>query len=161
MSSGKPPRPLGGRVAGVGGARLVVLERTGRWAVALRRELPVEGVVVQETRSVPECWDVLARHPASFVVAELTRSSAEALVDRMAWLERDFPLARVAVVADRSLAGWECWMREAGAVHFTVSSRELRPVARMAVRHLDAAPKPQLSVTERIRASLPWGRPQV
>lgn len=138
-------------------ARLIALERTGAWAVALRRELPGSGVPVCETRSVPECWEMLQRHPASFVVAELTRSGAPALLHAIAWLERDFPLARVAVVAERSLAAWEWPAREAGAVHFTVSPRQLRPLADLAIRHLEDAPKPQRSVVERIWASLPWG----
>jgi len=101
---------------------------------------------------------MLARHPASFVVAELTRSGVPALLDRMASLEREFPLARVAIVAERALATCEWLMREAGAVHFTVSPRELKPLARLAARHVQAAPRPQLSVAERIWASLPWRR---
>jgi hypothetical protein len=139
-------------------ARLIVLERTGAWAVALRRELPASGMPIHETRSVPECWEMLRRHPASFLVAELTQSSAQTLLERIAWLERDFPLARAAVVAERSLTAWQWPAREAGAVHFTVSPRELRPLADVAIRHLEAAPKPRRSVVERIWASLPWGR---
>ena len=154
LDSSRDARPL---PPGTGDARWIVLERTGRWAVALRRELPGPGVRIHETRSVPDCWEMLARHPASFVVAELTRANAGALLDRMAWLERDFPLTRVAVVAERSLASCEWLMREAGAVHFTVSPRQLRPLVCLAVRHLEAAPRPQRSITEQISASLPWG----
>ena len=143
--------------AEAGRARLIVMENAGRWAVALRRELPVPAVRVHQTRSVPECWEMLARHPASFVVAELTRAGAKALLDRTAWLERDFPLARVAVVAERSFWSWEWLMREAGAVHFTVSPRRLQSLASLALRHLDRAPKPDRSVTGQIWASLPWG----
>lgn len=141
-------------------ARLIVCERFGRWAVALRRELPVPGVRLYETRSTAECWAMLARSDASFVVVELTRSGARYLLERMAWLERDFPLARVAVVGERALASYEWLMREAGAVHFTVSPRELRPLACLAVRHLDSVPRPQLSLTKRIWGDLPWGKPE-
>ena len=143
-----------------GRARLIVCEREGRWAVALRRELPVHGVRVHETRSVAECWEMLARRPASFVVAELTRSGAEALLEQMAWLQRDFPGARVAVVAERPLASCEWLLREAGAVHFTVSPRELGPLACLAVRHLEVAPPPQWTLAERIWADLPWEPPE-
>lgn len=136
---------------------MIVCERDGGWAVALRRDLARPEVRVHETRSVDECWEMLTRWPASFVVVELTRANAAALVERMAWRERDFPLARVAVVADRALGSCERLMREAGAVHFTVSPRRLRPLGCLAMRHLDAAPDPQLSLTERIWARLPWG----
>lgn len=139
-------------------ARLIVCERRGDWAVALRRELGAAGPRVYETRSVAECWEMLAGRPASFVVAEWTRSSAQALLERMAWLERDFPRARVAVVAERSLAWSEWRVREAGAVHFTVSPRQMGPLASLAVRHVAAAPRPRLSLTERIWADLPWRR---
>jgi hypothetical protein len=146
-----PPPP------GIGPARLIVCERDGHFAVALRRELPRPEIRVLETRSVDECWEALARWPASFVVVELTRTNATALLERMVWLERDFPLARVAVVADRALGFCEWLLREAGAVHFTVSPRRFGPLGCLAVRHLDAAPRPRLSLPERIWASLPWG----
>ena len=140
-----------------GPARLIVCEREGRWAVALRRDLPRPEVLLHETRSVEECWEALARWPASFVVVELTRANATAVLERMAWLERDFPLAGVAVVADRALGFCEWLIREAGAVHFTVSPRGLGPLGCLAVRHLDAAPPLRRPLTERIWASLPWG----
>lgn len=53
-------------------ARLIVCERTGRWAVALRRELAGSGVRVHESRSIAECWQGLAESPAGFAVVELT-----------------------------------------------------------------------------------------
>lgn len=137
-------------------ARLIVCERSGRWAVGLRRELGAAEPRVHETRSVAECWEVLAASPASFVVVELTSAGAGELLRRMARLGRDFPLARVVVVADRCLASHEWLMREAGAIHFTCSPRQLGPVARMASRHLEQAPAPQRTVTQRIWASLPW-----
>lgn len=142
---------------GIGPARLIVCEREGRWAVTLGRELSRTEADLVQTRSLHECWDALQRWPASFVVVELTRTNASALLERIAWRERDFPLARVAVVADRDLGFCEWLMREAGAVHFTVCPRRLGPLARLALRHLDAAPRPRLPLIERIWASLPWG----
>jgi hypothetical protein len=136
---------------------LIVCERDGRWAAALRRELARPEGRLCETRSLNECWEALTRWPASFVLVELTRANATELLERMAWLERDFPLARVAVVADRDLGFCESLMREAGAVHFTVCPRRLQGLGCAALRHLDAAPQPQRSFTKRIWASLPWG----
>ena len=76
----------------------------------------------------------------------------------MARLPRDFPLARVAVVADRSLAPGEWLMREAGAVHFTTSPRRLGSLAAAVGRHLEQVPRPPQGLAERIWATLPWGR---
>jgi hypothetical protein len=124
--------------------------------VALRRELVEAGVRVWETRTLSDCWSELAKSPASFLIVELRGNVAD-LLHRMARQPREFPAARLAVVADRSLAGYEWLMREAGAVHFLCSPRKVGPLARVACRHLAQVPPPQQSLTERIWASLPWG----
>ena len=135
---------------------LIVCERSACWAIALRRELVHTGVRVWETRSLAQCWDALADAPAGFAVVELTAAAADDLLRRMARLPREFPLAQVVVVADRALAEYEWLLRESGAVHFTCSPRKLTPLAKMACRHLAAAPVPHQSLTERIWSSLPW-----
>jgi hypothetical protein len=141
---------------GAGAARLSVCERTGRWAVALRRELAGAGVRVSETRSLADCWERLAEAPASFLVVELSAVTVDELLFRTARLQRDFPVARLAAVADRRLADYQWLMREAGAVHFTCSPRGLGPLARLACRHLAQVPAPQQTLSERIWATLPW-----
>ena len=133
-----------------GPARLITCERSGRWAAALRRELAGGAVRVYETRSLAECWEALAEPPAAFVVVELTAAGVEELLRRMVRLGRDFPRARVAVVADRPLAGYEWLLRSSGAVHFTCSPRQFGPMAQLACRHLAQVPPPQQSFTERI-----------
>jgi hypothetical protein len=135
--------------------RLIVCERTGRWAVGLRREL-AEGLRIHETRTLPQCWEALAETPAAFMVVELRPAWLDDLLRRMAGMARRFPSAEVAVVADRSLAAYEWLAREAGAVHFTCSPRQLTPLAALAARHLATIPIPQQSFAERIWASLPW-----
>jgi hypothetical protein len=137
-------------------ARLIVCERTGRWAVALRAEVAGAGVRVWETRTLDDCWRELAESPASFLVLELGGNVAD-LLDRMARQPRDCPAARLAIVADRPLAGYEWLMREAGAVHFLCSPRQVGPLAQLACRHLAQVPPPPQSMTERIWAGLPWG----
>ena len=138
-------------------ARVIVCERTGRWAVALRRELAGAGVRIRETRSLAECWEMLAESPGGFVVVELSAVHVDALLRQMTRLERDFPLARVAIVADRSLAHYEWLLREAGAAHFTTSTGRLGPVAQLACRHLAEAPSPPRTAKQEIWARLPWG----
>lgn len=163
---------------GAAAARLIVCERTGRWAVALRRELdrqqqkrvsgaePPAGVSdttcvspsprIEETRSLVHAFRVLAEAPASFLIVELSRANVDALLGRMAELRRWFPLARLAVLSDRRLAGYGWLMLEAGAVWHTCSPRHLAPLAVLARRHLATVPPPRRSLREQIWAGLPW-----
>jgi hypothetical protein len=137
-------------------ARLIVCERSGEWSAGLRLELANSGVRLWECRRVAEAWAALTETPCAFVIVEATRANLSDLVERLSWLRRDFPDARAAVVADRRLAGCQWLLREAGAVHFLVSTRQLPPLARMVVRHLANVPVPEQTLTERIWASLPW-----
>lgn len=141
---------------GVEAARLIVCEQSGRWAAALRRELALTEARPYETRSLARCWDELAMAPASIVVVELRAEIVDELLGRMARLHREFPLACVAVVADRSLCEYEPLMREASAVYFTCSPRRLGPLAGLACQHLAEAPVPRQTVAERIWSGLPW-----
>ena len=158
--SEKPPNPIVQTSRRPAAARLIVCERSGRWAVALRREL-TQGVRVYETRSLADCCAMLAEAPASFIVVELAAGGEAALFGALDRLDRDFPLARLAVVADRLRAddGWA--IREAGAVHFVCSPRRLGPLAGLACRHLAAAPLPPRDLAEQIWAGLPWRRGDV
>ena len=138
--------------------RLIVCERTGRWAAALRREFSQP---IRQTRSLSQCWKELSAVGAGFAVVELTESNVEDLLRRMAQLQRDLPFVRLAVVAARRLAGYQWLMREAGAIHFVCSSRQLGPLALSASRHLENLlqswqTSPSQDSTERIWASLPW-----
>lgn len=136
--------------------RLIVCERSGEWAVALRRELGEAGPRVYETRSLPECWQSLAGHEASFLLLELSPATVDDLIARLASLEREFPAARAVVVAERSLADYEKLLREAGAVHFVSSPRLLGEVAELARRHFAQSPRSRRPLMEEIRARLPW-----
>ena len=139
-------------------ARLIVSEKTGRWAVALRRELAGSSVRIQQTRSLPECIEELTARRGSLLALEATWTNLAKVLDVLGQMQRRFPLARAVVLADRSLDNTKWLLREAGALHVTCSPRLLAPVARLAQRHLTAAPQEQLPVTERMMASLPWSR---
>jgi hypothetical protein len=141
-------------------AKLVVCERTGRWATALRRELAASGVRVWETRSLADCRLELLEHTASFIVVELEKDIG-GMLRFLAAERRRFPAARLAVAADRSLVECEAALREAGAVHFLCSPRGVGLLARLACRHLAQIPPPPQTLTERIWASLPWGERRI
>jgi hypothetical protein len=80
-------------------ARLIVCESSGSWSAALRIELAEASVRVWECRSLREAWDALTQTPAAFLVAEAARENLDTLLRRMDWFSRDFPHARVAIVA--------------------------------------------------------------
>ncbi len=153
---------------GAGPARVIVCERTGRWAAALRSVSVSRANRIHETRSLPECWEVLAGAPASLVVVELTPANLANLLTRLQRLNRDYPLARAVVVTDRRLAdgarstehdrsaSWRWLAYEAGAIHFTCSPREMPVVADIARRHLAQAPHGKKNVVEAIWDRLPW-----
>jgi hypothetical protein len=139
-------------------ARWIVYERTGRWARGLRGEPVASGRRIDEVRSLADCRRLLARYPSSFVVIEVSPDEIAAVLGQLARWEREYPLARAAVVVERSLAAWQWPLREAGAVWFTASPRELSPLATIARRHLEQVPEPRLGITERLWRGLPWGR---
>ena len=145
---------------------LILLERTGSWAAALRRALGETPVRLIETRSLAECWQQLATAPAATLVWELTADNLGALVGGLLHLNRDFPGAAAVVVADRRLTAAGSVVREAGAVHFVTSPRALEPVAEIVRRRLAAQATSPLAaapviagwsnVLNEITAGLPW-----
>jgi hypothetical protein len=155
----RPPAmsPAGTSTARIAAAaRLIVCERAGAWAVELRRELDDTGVRVWETRNLDDCWAMLAETPGAMLIVELTEPGLTRLLPRMTALPRQFPMARIAIVAPRELRGYEPLMREAGAVHFVVSPRQTAALAQLALRHLASVPLPLRSMAERIWDGLPW-----
>jgi len=140
------------------GSRLIVCERTGEWTAALRKELVDLNVKVFECRRLAEAWAALAQTNAIFLIAEATSGNLSELVERLKWLRRDFPHARAAVVADRSLTDCEWLVREAGAIHFLASPRQLQSLVTIVIRHFAIVPLPAQTLTEQIWASLPWAR---
>lgn len=136
--------------------RLIVCERDGHWARHLRGELSSSGMRVHETRSLQECWRMLPASPAALLVVEVSLAEASPLLIVLARLGRDYPAARLVAVADDRL-DWAKWaMLEAGAAWFCSSPRRLAEVAEIARRHLAQAPRPRLSLDQKIWAGLPW-----
>jgi DNA-binding NarL/FixJ family response regulator len=141
-------------------AQLIVFERDGHWAAALRREFDFAGVrvTVSEARSWDEVWQALGQFPTALVAAELTEAGAERLLAALARVERRHPETAIVVLADRRLAPYRDLLREAGALHFLTSPRRLSEVADIVCRRTarfesTAGPAGPL---EEIRANLPW-----
>jgi DNA-binding NtrC family response regulator len=114
------------------------------------------GVAPRQSRSLADCERALSDAPASIVAIELTMANVGDVLDLLTRIPRDYPHARVIVVARRLLRRYEWLMREAGAVQFVTTPRDLRNVARLVARHLARSPRQPASTTERIWAELPW-----
>jgi hypothetical protein len=142
-------------------AAFILCERSGRWAASLRRHGLCEGVRLIETRSLTETEDRLAEAPLALLGLELTTATLDNV---SGWISRgraNLGAKAVIVFAERGLRSCELLCREAGAIHFVDSELELFPLRALFDRYLsDPAfaklDAEELSLAERIRASLPW-----
>lgn len=139
-------------------ARLIVLERSGHWAGALRREWSELEDRLRETRHREGALELLQEAPASILLCEVTAANLEALAIWWSRLAIEFPRARLAIVADRQLADAESFWRELGAVAYVHSARQLAGAARVIRRHLSRYPSPDRTWRETLFDRLPWPR---
>jgi hypothetical protein len=154
-------------------SQVVVLERDGHWAAALRHELGRsrpqslhpdsspprhEAVRVIEVRSWDEFWQRLAQVPAALVAAELTDTNIDSVLAALSRMDRQFPEAAMLILTNRQLVPFRRLLREAGALHFVTSPRRLDEVVEIVLRRfarLPAATSSAGRVVE-ILAELPW-----
>jgi hypothetical protein len=139
-------------------APLIVLERDGRWAAALRLATGDAAVRLVEVRSWEECWRRLEENPSALVAAELTDSNIDAVVAALERIDRQFPQAALLVLAERKLAPYRRLLLEAGALHFVTSPRELGGVKEIVRRrsHLSETAASASNRLDEIVAELPW-----
>lgn len=116
--------------------QLIVCEKGNRWAVALRWVLTEQGVRVFETRTWPAALDAVRAGQSGLVAVELRAGNLADVVRGIVRVREQFSDVSVLVLADRAMAECEWIMREAGAVHFVASPRNLMPVARLVGRIL-------------------------
>jgi hypothetical protein len=136
--------------------RLILCEKTSRWAVAFRRALHNTPAAILETRSLAQCGRELADSPHSVLGLEVTASNLDAVLESLGqWLPLR-PRARALALADASLTAAEPLLREMGAQAVLYSPRESSSVTGLIVRHLALAPKEELPLREAILQRLPW-----
>jgi hypothetical protein len=137
-------------------ARVIVCEKTGRWAFALRRALRGPQPRVTETRSLAGCWRELDQAPASLVAVEFSPESSEAILRRLLDLRSRYRWARAIVLAERGLEPFEWILREAGAVHVQFSPRSMIATARLIQRFTHSVPSADIGLHEAVRRRLPF-----
>lgn len=136
---------------------VILCERSGAWACAVTRHLP-DDVRLRQTRGLGECAAELAEFPTSLLALELTRQNFAGVLALLSAVGRKFPQARVVILAQRELGDYEWLFREAGAIHFTSSPRELAGLPGLVRRHFRRVPAPPAtSLAAQVWDALPWG----
>ncbi|MCH5373170.1 MAG: hypothetical protein JJ992_04295 [Planctomycetes bacterium] len=137
-------------------ARLIICEKSGKWAFALGEIVASPPPEICETRSLAEARARLQESPASVLAMEC---SAENWLDLCRWLPRqirDFSRARVVVMADPDMRSVECVLRTAGAHQVVFSLVSLLGMARWIARHFEQVPQPEESDREWTWGRMPW-----
>ena len=137
-------------------ARLIVCEKLGHWAAAIRRAAGHRDLPIREVRSLEQAQRLLSSMPASMVAIEVSIGSVTKTLSLIAaWRIRD-PAAQFVLLAEPELEAIELMLREAGAAHVVYSSRDVAATVRLVRRHLARCPRPELSLEVSIWAALPW-----
>jgi len=155
-------------------ARLIVCERTGQWASALRRDLSdhslrshslrihglrIHGLRIHETRNLDDAWNELRDASASLVIVEATRPRLAVVVTWLLRLGKVYPQAKAIVVGGADLVPAEWVLREAGAPLVHGSLRDPANVLRVALRHLAGCRLADRTWREQWFDRLPWSEP--
>jgi hypothetical protein len=137
-------------------ARLILCEKTSRWAAAFRAAPSGGELPLVECRSLSQCSDALRQSPASAVAVEVSAANAAAMLDWLLQMRREHPRAAAIVLLDAALAASEPVWREAGAVGVLHSTRQVPAASRLVRRHLALAPAQDLGLREAVARRLPW-----
>jgi hypothetical protein len=136
--------------------RLIVCEKTNRWAAALRAALGRSPLQVVETRSLAGCESALIEAPASLAAVEVTAANLDQAVEFVMQTGRRFPRALVVALLTEEAASAERLIQEAGAIDVIGSVLDAPRIARLARRQFALAPPEELGFHELVRQRMPW-----
>src|SRR6185503_13444690 len=136
--------------------RLIVCEKTSRWAVALRQVLRGRPPQIIETCSLTSSMSALAAAPASFVVLDVRENKIATALEWLDQAGRRFSLARLVVALRPEMAVTEVLFREAGAIDVLFATQQAASVARQAQRQLGQIPAEQLNLCQWLAERMPW-----
>ncbi len=134
--------------------RLILCEKSGRWAAWLRRLGAGESRWIVETRSLPQLHRELGEHPASLCGIEASGRNVGQLMQSIVRIRDDFPAAGIVVLCGNETAAYEESIREAGAAHVITSPRHVDPLIRFWRKHCRHHPPREESLMDRILASV-------
>ena len=134
---------------------LILYEKTGAWAAALRAIAPPKTAIV-ETRSLPAAGAALGQAGASVLALQVTADNMTSIVDFWLKTAARYPSARMVGLADAGNAAGETVLREAGAIDVIGSVLDLPRLSRLADRQAAVTPRPAASITDWTSARMPW-----
>jgi hypothetical protein len=134
---------------------VILWERTGIWATAMSRQLSDDVPLVQ-VRGHDECLRELAAAPASVVALELTVANLAQMADLCGEIVARYPYAAAVVLGTPELANCDPLVREAGALHYFASPRELAGWRQTVLNHIERIPTGAGDIAESVWHSLPW-----
>lgn len=158
MTNENSRSPSGLRVAEPSVATVILCRQNVVWSVGLRRELAQTSCDLVELTGVALAWERLAELPTALLVVECTRGNLVTLLDHLRWTQRDFPLARVAVVGSRTVRKYRWTLLEFGALITIDSPRKLWQLTDALERHFEQLPSSIRPMREQIWARLPWAK---
>ena len=142
--------------------RVILFESQGDWAALVRPRTPA-GVALVETRSIDETLERLCDVPNALVLVQWQPARGRQLVDLLQSVRRDFVAAHAAVLGNREPRDLEILVREAGAIEYFDSTRQIASLMALISHHIEQsttsapAAESDFSLEDRIRANLPWG----
>lgn len=136
---------------------LIVCEKSGRWALALRAALRGDLPLV-ETRAPSQCSEALLAAPTALAAVAVTPQSLASMVELIGRISRDFPAARVLALLEPGAESAEPLLREAGAADVFLSPQQAAAIAGLAQRHAALSPAARLPLRAASAARLPWQR---
>jgi hypothetical protein len=137
-------------------ARLIICEKSPRWAAALSAILPPDAPPLVETRSFAQCQEALAAASASVVLLEITAANLETAVALVARNKRSYPGACFLAALPVELAPAEALLREAGVAMVFTSTLEASAAVRLMLRHLALHPPEIQDIADFITSQMPW-----
>ena len=137
-------------------ARLILCEQHNDWAIALVRTDQRMRPLLCETRSPRLMWEALDISPRSLLGIELTTTNFEVVLDTLINLPRNHPQAVAVILTNRHLKGYEWILREAGAIDFLVSTRQLPSLVEMTLLHVNLTLSCSAAPVQNIWQRLPW-----
>jgi hypothetical protein len=138
---------------------LILLEKNGQWATALRAVRPLTPVEVVETRSLRAVHEALVSAPASVVALHVTADNVASVIDFLLTAAQRFPRARFAGLLEVADGPWDPVLREAGAIDVIHSVLDLPRLSRLADRQAELTPLSEPSMAEWVASRMPWKAP--
>jgi hypothetical protein len=143
--------------------QIILYETSGHWATLIRGRLLEEFALI-ETRSIDETTDTLQKFRKSLVLLQLHPRQSKRIVTLLRRLDFEFRQSSAVVLGDRRLRpAWEDLVREAGAIDYIKSPRQIGRLINLIEHHSQLVRRnaseidSDLFLEERILANLPWG----